>query len=110
VHRELAFLELRYVILRAGGFSLAPLAGAGLAFLQASGDVQEPLRAQNDSVFGGVGLIGLHVEQGLGSGFGLGLSLRALGHLPALGVAVASERAALQLPVLEAALGLSVEL
>lgn len=111
MYREQVFLEARFEVLRVGLFSLAPLAGVGLAFLQASAEhVEGPRPPRSDSVAGGLGLIGLHVEQGFSPGFGLGLSLRALGHLPALGVAVGDDHAALQLPVLEAALGFVVEL
>ncbi|HKU41599.1 MAG TPA: hypothetical protein VJR89_25755 [Polyangiales bacterium] len=110
VHRGQVVAELRLRALRVAGFSLSPLAGAGMAVLQADGDRVAPLEAKSDAVFGAVAALGLHLEQRLGAGFGLGLSFRALAHLPALGVQVASAEAPLQQPVLEAALGVIMEL
>ncbi len=52
--------------------------------------------------------LGLHADQSLGGDFALGLSARALALAPALGVAIAGEMQKMQLPALQASLGLSV--
>jgi hypothetical protein len=108
VQQELGFLEARASIVRTGGFSLAVLAGAGAFFLQARGSVREPLRPERDSVWSGLLALGLHVEQSLGGDFALGFSARALALAPKLGVAIAGYRVPLQLPAVQASLGLSV--
>jgi hypothetical protein len=108
VRQELAFLEARAMFLRTSGFRLGAAAGAGAFFLQAKGDPRAPRQPEQDSVWSGLLALGLHAEQSLGSDFALGLSARALALAPALGVAIAGERAKLQLPVLQVSLGLSV--
>jgi hypothetical protein len=108
VLQELGFLEARASILRAGGFSVAVLAGGGAFFLQARGSVREPLHPESDSVWSGLLAVGLHLEQSLGGDFALGLSARALALAPKLGVAILGDRVPLQLPALQASLGLSV--
>jgi hypothetical protein len=101
-------VEARAAFIRIQGFSLALAAGAGVFLLQAHGTVREPLVPEEDSVASALFSLGLHADQSLGGDFALGLSARALALAPALGVAIAGERAKLQLPALQASLGLSV--
>jgi hypothetical protein len=108
VRQELGLLEARAMFLRVSGFRLGVTAGAGAFFLQATGAPRQPRLPEQDSVWSGLLAVGLHAEQSLGSDFALGLSARALALAPALGVAIAGERAKLQLPVLQVSLGLTV--
>jgi hypothetical protein len=108
IHQELGLLEARVLLFRAGQLEVDALVGGGLWLLQASGRAREPLRSEDDAVWSGVLEAGLHAEQGLGAGFALGLSVRALGQLPGLGVALARERAAFQQPALQGALGVAL--
>jgi hypothetical protein len=108
VQQELGFLEARAAFIRIQGFSLAVAAGAGVFLLQAHGTVRQPLVPEEDSVASALFTLGLHADQSLGGDFALGLSARALALAPALGVAIAGERAKMQLPAFQASLGLSV--
>ena len=108
VRQELGFLEARFSVLRTGRFDLGLQGGGGVYLLQASGHPRAPLQSEDDAVWSGLVALGLHAEQGLGAGFGLGLSVRAIGLVPGLGVAVARERQELSLPLLQASLGVVV--
>ncbi len=108
VQQELGFLEARVAFLRVQGFRLSVVGGGGAFFLQARGSVSQPLVSEEDSVWSGLFALGLHADQSLGGDFALGLSARALALAPALGVAIAGEMQKMQLPALQASLGLSV--
>jgi len=108
IHQELGLLEARVLLFRAGQLEVDALVGGGLWLLQASGRARQPLQSEDDEVWSGVLEAGVHAEQGLGAGFALGLSVRALGQVPGLGVALAQERAAFQQPALQAALGVAL--
>lgn len=110
VWQETLLLEARATFMRVHGFGLAASAGGGAFLLQAEGAVREPFVSERDAVWSGAFALGLRAEQLLGAVVSVGLSVRALALVPALGVAILNERAALQFPLLRASLGLSVAL
>jgi hypothetical protein len=107
VYQELAWLEVRLFAVRVGGLELAVVFGAGAYFMQASGNVQEPLRARNDQIWSALFTGGAYVGYRLSPRIVLGLELRAVAWAPRVGVAVAEESALVDQPAFAAALGLS---
>jgi hypothetical protein len=110
LYQELAWLELRAVLLRAGALQLGALLGAGVYFVQALGDAKSPLTSRNDQVSSALVNAGAHVSIELSRHVSLGVSVRALALLPRTGIAVYSESALIDLPALEASFGIAVGL
>jgi hypothetical protein len=110
LRQESAWLEVRLVIVQLGRIQVAPLIGVGGYFLQAQGQPMPPLVKQNDQVWSWLASVGAHVELALFSQLSAVLSLRALAMLPRVGVAVLKDSERVDLPALEASLGVAVGL
>jgi hypothetical protein len=108
VWQQLGWLEARLRVLDRRRFVVALSAGAGAHWLQARGQASPPLLSQSDDVWSALGTLGAHGDLSLSRSVGLSASLRAVALLPPAGVAVASERAELGVPMLVASLGVAV--
>jgi hypothetical protein len=110
LRQELAWLELRFVVLRAGDLQLAGLLGGGAYFVQAESQVKPPLVSRDDQTWAWLLSLGAQAEYALFPRVSLNLSLRALALLPRAGVAVYDRSALVELPALQASLGVAVGL
>jgi hypothetical protein len=110
VHQELASAEVRFPILRAGGFAAGPLVAFGAYFLQASGRATAPLLPADDSVWSWLLSLGAQAEFRLLPRVAASLSVRAVFLAPRLGVLVDKDSVTIEQPALEAALGVAVGL
>jgi hypothetical protein len=109
LRQELFWLEARVLVLRVGPLSFAPLAGAGVYFLQAEGSrVNEPLRPRSAALWNWLGHLGLRVDVELLAHLSLGAALRVRALVPGVVIAVANEAERMNVPVLDASLGIAV--
>jgi hypothetical protein len=110
MYQELAWFEARAIVLRAGGLQVAPLIGVGAYFVQAQGAARAPLTSQNDQVWSGLLSAGGYIDYALSPRVALTGAVRALALVPRTGVAVFRESALIELPALEASLGIALGL
>jgi hypothetical protein len=110
MHQELGLLEARVSVLRSPLFDVGVNAALGVHLLSAEGQALPPLLSKSDRVASFAFAMGLAAEVKLSARIALGVTLRAVGMAPRVGVAVARESAVLALPVVLASGGIVVGL
>ncbi|MFZ5893053.1 MAG: hypothetical protein ACOY0T_18480 [Myxococcota bacterium] len=110
MRQELALVDTRLALFSGERGRAGVNLSVGAHFLQAEGQAEPPLRSRNGAVFGFAAAAGLHGELFLSRAAALTLSLRGLGLAPGQGVALLSERARLNQPLVAASLGVVVGL
>jgi hypothetical protein len=110
VTEEIVALEGRALVARTPRLDVGVSVNAGAFFLQAEGRAEPPLRSKSASEWSLLGGAGVHSDIKLLPRLAIGLSLRALGLFPRVGVAVDTESELLGMPLVAASLGVRVGL
>jgi len=108
LRQELGWLGLSWDFLRAGHWRLGFEAMGGLWFVQAQGQPKAPLFSLSDNVWASLWGAGFCSQYALGQRIGIEFSVKAMGTLPPLRVALYDQESALSAPILAASIGLSV--
>jgi len=108
VRQEFGWSEVNVLVWRSRPIELGASLSAGAHRLEAQGKPNPPLVAQNADVWSFAGALGAHGDLRLTSSAAIGLNVRAIALMPRPGVAVDTNVAVLQFPLLSGSVGLLV--
>jgi hypothetical protein len=108
--QALGIFEARLAVVRARAFEVGPTVAFGAYHLGAAGRAAPPLVSKDDDTWAAIGGGGVFFQARLWSRVAASVSARVFGILPPVGVAVGDESAVIRFPVVEASLGVMVDL
>jgi hypothetical protein len=110
LEQELAWVDLRFTVLRARPLAAGVNAAAGAYFLGAEGEPQAPLRGRDGRLVAALFGAGVHADVAFTPALAAGVAVRVVAIAPRAGIAVGSASTPLELPAVVASAGIRVAL